>query len=402
MGVAVGHPARTTDGVSIGGRAGQRNTTGTGNTLLGNKAGYGNGAFSKAVAIGANALENATASNNTAIGYSAGQAVITGSANVFVGYSAGSAETGSNKLYIENSNSATPLIYGEFDTDLVRVNGKLEVKNENFVIGTANSVAGSGNNNFNGTFEFANGPGTYQSQLIFRPTGNAGGYNNNYWGSIGWDPGSGLKLNAANYTDNIWFTKGIPESANPLAYGKLNGTGLKLGNNYSNSFGTATERLDVVGNIKASGSITVDQVSSTTNLFTKTANTDHSAQGDIVKFGTATATTQGDLYYFNASGGWTQASADATVSSGGVLLAIALGTASATNGMLLRGIYTMDAAAIDGTEATGDELYVGVTAGHVTNTAPGSGDIVRVVGYCLDGTNGQIWFNPSNDFILVA
>ena len=83
-------------------------------------------------------------------------------------------------------------------------------------------------------------------------------------------------------------------------------------------------------------------------------------------------------------------------------MAIALGTASATNGMLLRGIYTMDAAAIDGTEATGDELYGGVTAGHVTNTAPGSGDIVRVVGYCLDGTNGQIWFNPSDDWVAVA
>ena len=110
--------------------------------------------------------------------------------------------------------------------------------------------------------------------------------------------------------------------------------------------------------------------------------------------------TQGDLYYYNSSGNWAQADADAVSSSGSVLLAIALGTASDTNGMLLKGTFTMAAGAIDGTEATGDELYVSTTAGHVTSAAPtASGDVVRVVGYCLDGTNGQIWFNPSSDWI---
>ena len=44
-----------------------------------------------------------------------------------LGYQAGYSETGSNKLYIENSNSATPLIYGEFDNDLVKINGALHV-----------------------------------------------------------------------------------------------------------------------------------------------------------------------------------------------------------------------------------------------------------------------------------
>jgi hypothetical protein len=46
---------------------------------------------------------------------------------VLIGYQAGSTlTTESNKLYIENSNSSSPLIYGEFDNDLVRVNGKFE------------------------------------------------------------------------------------------------------------------------------------------------------------------------------------------------------------------------------------------------------------------------------------
>jgi hypothetical protein len=38
---------------------------------------------------------------------------------------AGKDETGSNKLYIENSDSTSPLIYGEFDNDLVVINGTL-------------------------------------------------------------------------------------------------------------------------------------------------------------------------------------------------------------------------------------------------------------------------------------
>ncbi len=156
--------------------------------------------------------------------------------------------------------------------------------------------------------------------------------------------------------------------------------------------------LTIEGNISASGNLEV-----TTNKLVKTSNTDHSYQGDVVFFGGTTSMTQGNLYYFNSSGNWVQADADAEASSGGCLLAIALGAASDTNGMLLRGIYTMDASAIDGSEATGDELYVSTTAGNVTNTAPsGNGDIVRIIGYCLDGTNGQIWFNPSNDFIEIT
>ena len=83
------------------------------------------------------------------------------------------------------------------------------------------------------------------------------------------------------------------------------------------------------------------------------------------------------------------------------MLAIALGTDPSVDGMLLRGMYTLDHD--PGTIA--DELYVGaaaqagVSAGEITGTPPNvSGDVIRVVGYCLDSSNNQIWFNPSNDF----
>jgi len=139
-------------------------------------------------------------------------------------------------------------------------------------------------------------------------------------------------------------------------------------------------------------------------VFAKTSATDYSSNGDIVKIGTG-STTQGALHYLNGSGSWTLADADATGTAGGVLLALALGTDPDVDGMLLRGMFTLDHNA--GT--IGDELYVGaasqagVDAGDITSTAPsGTGDIVRVVGYCLDSANGQIWFNPSNDFIELA
>ena len=133
-------------------------------------------------------------------------------------------------------------------------------------------------------------------------------------------------------------------------------------------------------------------------VFAKTGNTDFDSNGEIIKFGTG-STTQGALHYLNSSGGWTLADADATGTAGGVLLAIALGTDPDVDGMLLRGMFTLD----HDPGTIGDELYVSTTAGDITGTAPsGTGDIVRVVGYCLDSTNGQIWFNPSNDFIELA
>ena len=64
---------------------------------------------------------------NTVIGQrnGTGQAVL-GDDNVFLGYNAGFNETSSNKLYIANSNTTTPLIYGEFDNALCRVNGNFQ------------------------------------------------------------------------------------------------------------------------------------------------------------------------------------------------------------------------------------------------------------------------------------
>jgi hypothetical protein len=95
----------------IGSSAGFYNTTGNWNTFLGNGAGF----------------NNTTGQGNTFVGGLAGGNNTTGNDNVFLGSMAGYDETGSNKLYIDNSNTSTPLIYGEFDNRILTINGNIEV-----------------------------------------------------------------------------------------------------------------------------------------------------------------------------------------------------------------------------------------------------------------------------------
>lgn len=85
------------------------------------------GASTSNVGIGFRALEDLqTGSENVAIGAFAGQgsSLHDKSGGVFIGYSAGENENTSNKLYIANSNTTTPLIYGEFDNDILTCNGR--------------------------------------------------------------------------------------------------------------------------------------------------------------------------------------------------------------------------------------------------------------------------------------
>lgn len=68
-------------------------------------------------AFGDNAGQHvSTGSQNILLGGGAGQALTTESGNVMIGYQAGGTATASNKLYIDNSNTATPLIGGDFST----------------------------------------------------------------------------------------------------------------------------------------------------------------------------------------------------------------------------------------------------------------------------------------------
>ena len=124
---------------------------------------------------------------------------------------------------------------------------------------------------------------------------------------------------------------------------------------------------------------------------------------DIVYFG-AGETTAGTIYYLDEAGGeatWAQTNANAEDTAKG-MLAVALGTSSA-DGMLLKGMVTLDHnPAASG--AIGAVLYLSSEiAGDTTITAPASDtDNIRIIGYCLDTSDGIIYFDPDKTFVEVT
>ena len=166
------------------------------------------------------------------------------------------------------------------------------------------------------------------------------------------------------------------------------------------------------GNASTSTVLTLDSdkkatftgpIACTTRTLAVTSSTDGDANGDVVYFGGTTSMTVGKIYHYKSDGTWEIANADAVSTADG-LLAVALGAASDTNGMLLRGLVTLD----HDPGAIGDVLYVqsdnAGTPGNATATAPSaSGDCVRIIGYQVShASNGNIWFNPDNTFVEVA
>lgn len=133
---------------SVGSRAGSLNTTGQRNSFYGFKSGNNNASGSSNTYIGQESgLRNTSGSQNTYVGSLAGAdgnggssntyigsssgRMYSGSGNVFIGSNvgAGQIDPGSNKLMIDNSNTDAPLIYGDFQNDLVNINGELSLNN---------------------------------------------------------------------------------------------------------------------------------------------------------------------------------------------------------------------------------------------------------------------------------
>ena len=108
--------------------AGSANTIGTRNTFTGTYAGELNTTGDYNVHYGYAAGRNHYSGNgNVYVGAYAGKQNTAGGYNVFIGYGAGSNEAGSNKLYISNSETTTPLLYGEFNNWFLKVNGSQEI-----------------------------------------------------------------------------------------------------------------------------------------------------------------------------------------------------------------------------------------------------------------------------------
>ena len=149
--VAVGNDAGRnnstgTDNTFIGDSAGQGNTTGGSNTIVGKLAG---GTGSSNTVVGAYALPFGIGQNNVALGSNIAPFLISGSKNIFIGsniaetmeYGNGNVFIGNesgryaydldDQLYIENSDTINPLIYGDFSQDIVGINGNLGIGTQN-------------------------------------------------------------------------------------------------------------------------------------------------------------------------------------------------------------------------------------------------------------------------------
>jgi len=152
--------------VFLGKGAGNRSTTSFSNTFLGT----GSGAFHQ------------DGSGNVFVGIGSGANNISGIGNIFIGNNAGTNETGSQKLYIENSSSNTPLIYGDFTDDFVSING-------NLIVGKSAST-------------------TVRDGMLRFQNGNFQGYANNNWNdfittaglnNLGWKINGNSNMNSANF-----------------------------------------------------------------------------------------------------------------------------------------------------------------------------------------------------------
>ena len=94
------------------------------------------------VAVGYQAgLTSSSGTNSTLIGSGAGASLTTNGGCVMLGYQAGNAETAANKLYIANSSTTTPLIYGDFSTPSLTFNGSITIQDARNI--TFNATTGT-------------------------------------------------------------------------------------------------------------------------------------------------------------------------------------------------------------------------------------------------------------------
>ncbi|KGO87308.1 hypothetical protein Q765_06475 [Flavobacterium rivuli WB 3.3-2 = DSM 21788] len=135
------------DNTFIGHQSGLNNTTGDNNVFCGNSSGSFNttGRFNTFLGQGAGG-QNTIGAANIAIGNYAGNTNITGSGNIFIGNGSGCEDVGnnvsgsifigtlagfaqctSNTLVIDQGETYTPLIWGDFANDLLKFNGKVGI-----------------------------------------------------------------------------------------------------------------------------------------------------------------------------------------------------------------------------------------------------------------------------------
>ena len=117
--------------VALGNSAMYENVLGSDNTALGTRAMYKSSGNSN-VAVGREALMNLDdGDNNVAVGWQAGHTpvAVVKSGNVYLGFQAGYGDLSDDKLFIANTNTVNPLIWGDFALSLLQFNGTVNINN---------------------------------------------------------------------------------------------------------------------------------------------------------------------------------------------------------------------------------------------------------------------------------
>lgn len=137
FGLGAGYSNKTAgNNTFLGFSAGLGNQTGEGNAYIGSNAGRSNSTGTGNVVFGESAAYGLTSGNyNTIIGNGAGINLQAGAGNVFIGSGVAGNETNtSNKLFIDNTATdySGALIYGDFASDYLRLNGNVTVNRLNY------------------------------------------------------------------------------------------------------------------------------------------------------------------------------------------------------------------------------------------------------------------------------
>ena len=196
----------------------------------------------------------------------------------------------------------------------------------------------------------------------------------------------------------IWLP---PDGVSPAYYTPSAGDRIVLGSDESS--------VEIAGSLEISGSSFIKSDFHETT-FEDQLSDGEAATGEILYYepGGTTTLTKGRLYFLHTDGTWDETDADAAA-TGKQLLAIALGTSARTDGMLMRGFIKVPSTEVLNLPGSGASdglpVYISTTAGHLDFTAPSaSGDIVRVVGYCIDDDSSDILllFRPDNTWVEIA
>jgi hypothetical protein len=147
--------------VFIGNEAGHENVVGQYNTYIGDRAGRNGTGYYNTIIGGLAARENDFGNSNVIIGYVAGSDIVSSrniligqgagynntaadGNNVFIGYQAGSLLSSESYRLVIGMPDSRHLIYGEFDTDRVAINGSNTGGKTFYVNGTAGGSSGWG------------------------------------------------------------------------------------------------------------------------------------------------------------------------------------------------------------------------------------------------------------------